>query len=65
MTVEGLLVGTVSGQGGCHRVPLQREGTHTGDVVVAYFSSTLRPLKGVPWIVPFSRPTVTLFALDW
>jgi hypothetical protein len=37
MIVEGLLVGTVSGQGGCHRLPLQREGAHTGDVVVAYF----------------------------
>lgn len=36
MTVEGLLVGTVSGQGGCHRLPLQREGVHTDDVVVAY-----------------------------
>lgn len=37
MTVEGLLVGAVSEQGRCYRVPLQREGAHTGDVVVAYF----------------------------
>ena len=56
-----VVVGTVSGQGGCHRLPLQHEGARTGDVVVAYFWSYVEATKRGPMDLPSSRPSIEIW----